>query len=195
LNRGTTTSRIEAVSSIEPQGRPATSETSDWAKICFYVTPIGSPGSEERRHSDLFLSSLVEPAVQEFDLKVIRADQIGKAGMITAQVIEHVVKARVVIADLSFHNPNVFYEISLRHACRLPIVQITRLADPIPFDLDQFRTVQVDTTDIYSLVPQMETYRSEIASHVRRALQSPDDLGNPLTAFYPAFWDSINRKS
>jgi hypothetical protein len=78
----------------------------------------------------------------------VRADQIGKPGMITAQVIEHLANARVVIADLSFHNPNVFYEVALRHACRKPIVQLIRTIDPIPFDLDQFRTIRIDTTDI-----------------------------------------------
>src|SRR5207247_4102271 len=61
----------------------------DWSKICFYVTPIGDPESEQRRHADLFLSALVEPAMAEFGLKVVRADQIGKPGMITAQVLEH----------------------------------------------------------------------------------------------------------
>ena len=111
----------------------------DWSKICFYITPIGEEDSEERRHSDLFLNSIVEPALEEFDLKVVRADQIGKPGMITSQVIEHVLKSRLVIADLSFHNPNVFYELCLRHVCRLPTVQIIRKADRIPFDLDQFR--------------------------------------------------------
>jgi hypothetical protein len=90
--------------------RPA----SEWSSLCFYVTPIGREGSEERMHSDLFLSAIVEPAVTEFDLHVVRADQIGKPGMITAQIIEHLVKARLVIADLSFHNPNVFYEVATR---------------------------------------------------------------------------------
>lgn len=170
--------------------RPA----SEWSSICFYVTPIGREGSEERQHSDLFLSSIVEPAVAEFGLQVVRADQIGKPGMITAQIIEHLVKARLVVADLSFHNPNVFYEVALRHACRLPIVQLTRAADPIPFDLDQFRTVQVDTTSIYTLVPRLESLRSEVANQIRRALSDPADVDNPLTVFYPAFWDAISKK-
>jgi hypothetical protein len=99
------------------------------------------------------------------------------------------VNARVVVADLSFHNPNVFYEVALRHACRKPVVQLIRAVDRIPFDLDQFRTIVIDTTDIYSLVPQIETYRSEIANQVRRALEGTGDVENPLTVFFPTFWD------
>lgn len=182
---------VRAAVPISNEQEPPISDASpdlDWAKVCFYVTPIGSVGSDERLHSDLFLGSLIEPAVQEFGLTLVRADQIGKPGMITAQVIEHIAKARLVIADLSFHNPNVFYELALRHARRLPVVQITRLSDHIPFDLDQFRTVQIDMSSIFTLVPQLESYRSEIASHIRRALSESGDIENPLTAFYPKFW-------
>ncbi len=172
-------------------GTVSTPGAQDWTKVCFYVTPIGEEESEERQHSDLFLGSLVEPALATFGLNVIRADQIGKAGMITAQVIEHIVNARVVIADLSFHNPNVFYEVALRHACRRPIVQLIRAVDRIPFDLDQVRTIKVDTANIYALVPQIESYRSEIASQVRRALEGEVPIENPLTVFFPTFWDSL----
>ncbi len=172
--------------SVPPHpGAPAAAEPVDWSKICFYVTPIGEPESEQRKHADLFLSTIVEPALEQFGLRVVRADQIGKPGMITAQVIEHVVKSRLVIADLSFHNPNVFYELSLRHACRLPTVQLIRASELIPFDLDQFRTIRVDTASIYTLVPQLETYKSEITNQVRRALEDPDAVDNPLSVFYP----------
>jgi hypothetical protein len=163
----------------------------DWSRIGFYVSGIGDEDGEIRKHSDLFLGSIVEPALAEFDLTVVRADQIGKPGMITAQVIEHIVNSRVVIADLSYHNPNVFYEIALRHAMRKPIVQLIRGLDPIPFDLDQFRTIKIDTTNIYSLVPQIETYRSEIANQVRRALEGTALVENPLTVFFPGFWDLL----
>ena len=96
-------------------------------------------------------------------------------------------KSKLVVADLSFHNPNVFYELAIRHAARLSVVQIIRKTDRIPFDLNQVRTIQVDNTDIYSLVPKIETYRAEIASQVRRVLDDPDLVDNPITTFYPGY--------
>jgi hypothetical protein len=158
---------------------------SDWSTTCFYITPIGADDSEERRHSDLFLNNIIEPALQEFDLKVVRADQIGKPGMITSQIIEYILKSKLVIADLSFHNPNVFYELCLRHVCRLPIVQIIRRGDRIPFDIDQFRTIPIDNSSIYTLLPQLETYKAEIATQVRQALENPDAADSPISVFYP----------
>lgn len=157
----------------------------DWEKICFYISPIGDDGTEHRQHADLFLGSIVEPSLEEFGLNVVRADKIGKPGMITAQVLEYILRAKLVIADLSYHNPNVFYELCLRHACRLPTVQIIRKADKIPFDLDQFRTIKINTTDIFTLVPNLQTYKAEIATQVRMALRDPDSADNPLSTFYP----------
>lgn len=158
----------------------------DWSKICFYITPIGQPESADRKHSDLFLGSIVEPAMEELGLEVVRADQIAKPGMITAQVIEYVTKAKLVIADLSHHNPNVFYELALRHASRLPTVQLIRLSDTIPFDLDQFRTIRIDDTTIYDFVPKLEVYRSEVANQARQALADPEAVDNPVSAFAPS---------
>jgi len=160
-------------------------DAQDWDQMCFYISPIGEDGSEHRQHADLFLGSIVEPTLEEFGLRVVRADKIGKPGMITAQIIEHVLKAKLVIADLSYHNPNVFYELCLRHVCRLPTVQIIRKADKIPFDLDQFRTIPIDTTNIFTMVPNLQTYKAEIATQVRLALKDPDSADNPVSTYYP----------
>ncbi len=143
---------------------PTSLKEDKWSKICFYITPIGEEDSEQRKHSDLFLSSIVEPALNEFKFSVIRADNISIPGMITSQIIEHIINARLVIVDLSYHNPNVFYELSLRHTFNLPTIHLIRKCDSIPFDLNNFRTITIDTSSIYTLVPQLETYRTSIAS-------------------------------
>lgn len=164
-----------------------TQEQAGFDTACFYITPIGDDDSDQRKHSDLFLGSIVEPAVQTFGLKVVRADGIDKPGMITRQIIEYVLRSRLVIADLSFHNPNVFYELALRHATRLPIVQVIRAGERLPFDVHQMRTVIIDNRDIYSLVPKIETYRSEIASQVRSALAAEKEVDTPISLYFPSF--------
>ncbi|HEY1932496.1 MAG TPA: hypothetical protein VGG99_10825 [Acetobacteraceae bacterium] len=162
-----------------------TAEHAKYESTCFYIAPIGDEGTEARRHSDLFLGSLVEPAMEEFGLTVIRADAIDQPGVITRQVIEYIVKSRLVIADLSYHNPNVFYELALRHAVKRPIVQIVRTCDRVPFDVNQMRTIDIDTADIYSLVPKIESYRAEIANQVRRALEPDHVVDTPISIYLP----------
>jgi hypothetical protein len=164
----------------------------NWQSVCFYITPIGDENSEQRKHSDLFLSSLIEPALSGFGLDVVRADMIGQPGMITSQILEHILRAKLVIADLSYHNPNVFYEMALRHATKLPIIQICRKSDRLPFDVNQVRTISIDTSDIYTLIPKLETYRSEIASIVRAALDGQAS-SNPVSVFFPGITVSIPK--
>lgn len=167
----------------------------DWSRICFFVAPIGDENTEMRLHSDLILASLVEPAIEELELGVVRADGIDRPGVITAQVIEHIAKARLVVADLSFHNPNVFYELALRHATGKPTVHLIRAQDRIPFDIDQFRTIRIDTTDLYTFVPQIETYKAEIATQARRALDEENTPAGPLTIFYPDLGVGLNGRN
>ena len=174
-------------SAVVPQAR-STSAKADLNDICFIISPIGSDGSEQRLHADLVLSSLIEPALQELGLTPVRADKISKPGMITGQVIDHLTRAKMVIADLSFGNPNVYYELALRHATRKPVVQLIRSSDPLPFDVGQFRTVVVDMTSIYTLVPQLDLHRQEIARQCRAAIEEGVAAESPLSRFYPSFW-------
>jgi hypothetical protein len=178
----------QAVPAIIKRLSDDSANPSDWQKVCFYITPIGAEDSVERKHSDLFMSSLVQPALEELGLTVVRADQIGEPGMITTQVLEYLKRSKLAIADLSYLNPNVFYEVALRHALRLPVVQLIRKADRLPFDVNQSRTLVFDTSDIYSLVPKLQTYRAEIANQARKALDDPESVGNPVSVFYPDFY-------
>lgn len=180
--------QTQSISPLVVAQKSAPSISADWQSICFYITPIGSEDSVERKHADLFMSSLVQPALEELGLTVVRADQIGEPGMITTQVLEYLKRSRLAIADLSYLNPNVFYEVALRHALRLPVVQLIRKADRLPFDVNQSRTLVFDTTDIYSLIPKLQTYRAEIASQARKALEDPESVGNPVSIFYPEFY-------
>ncbi|WP_308491864.1 hypothetical protein [Microbacterium terrisoli] len=162
-------------------------------KTCFVVSPIGAADSIERKHADLMLSSLIEPALEGLGLEVVRADRISKPGLITGQVIEHIAQAALVIADLSFANPNVYYELALRHAARKPVVQIIRTGDKLPFDVGQYRTVEIDMTDIYVLVPKLDLHRQEVTRQARAALADGANTESPLSQFYPAFWDHIEQ--
>jgi hypothetical protein len=178
-NLGGSTFHLQTESDLSKVGDKATS----WDEKCFYITPIGEDGSPERRHSDLFLNYLVEPALRSLKMTVVRADMIGNAGLITSQILEHILKCRLCIVDLSFHNPNVFYEMAIRHASNRPIVQIARKRDRLPFDVGQVRTVIIDDSDVYAMIPNIEFYRSEIATQAKGALDGQSS--NPISIFFP----------
>ncbi len=180
---------LPAVASAQLEGldalSPITPATDGYESTCFYITPIGADDSEQRKHSDFFMEFVITPALKEFGLRTRARRSDRKAGHDGKQVLEHILHARLVIADLSFHNPNVFYELCLRHATRQPTVQIIRASEDIPFDIDQYRTVKIDTTDVYGLLPKLQTYISEIANQVRTALKDPDSVDSPVSMYYP----------
>jgi hypothetical protein len=162
--------------------RIADKSKKSWQNTCFVIAPIGSEDSEERKHSDMVLEALIRRALEQ-EWEVVRADQITTPGMISGQVIDYLLHSGLVIADLSFHNPNVFYELAIRHFIGLPTVHIIRRGDGIPFDLKDFRTITIDTEDKYELVAKLETYRAEIANHVRQAAAEGADSSNPVRTF------------
>ena len=101
--------------------------------------------------------------------------------------------SRLVIADLSFHNPNVFYELAVRHVLRKPTVQLMRKIDRIPFDVSQNRTVIIDEEDKYDLIAKMPTFISDLRAQVRQALDNAEAVDNPISIFIPNLKTTIGH--
>jgi hypothetical protein len=160
----------------------------DYSKTCFIITPIGADDSIERKHANMMLNHLVKPVCEELGLIVVRADMIDKAGLITQQILDYIAKSGFCIADLSFNNPNVFYELGVRHVCQLPTIQIIRKGDKIPFDVSQGRTIIIDTSDIYSIMDRFESGRKELKEHLNKQTNNiKNDIAddNPIKIYLP----------
>lgn len=175
-----------SLATITTEAPTAGGAVNEFDRLCFVITPIGDEDSEQRRHANMVLKNIIEPVVAELGLTARRADQIDRAGIITQQIFECLAKARICVADLSFNNPNAFYELGVRHMCKLPTVQIIRKGDKIPFDVSQGRTIKVDMTDVYSVMDSVDSARKELKQHLRQSLSSEykgDD--NPVNTYLP----------
>ena len=85
--------------------------------------------------------AVIREAVQSVGGVVFRADEIAQPGRIIEQVYEALQDSDVIIADVSFANPNVLYELGFAHAIRKPCILITQDIKQLPFDIATVRTV------------------------------------------------------
>ena len=142
-------------------------------KDCFVIAPLGEADSDTRKRSDQVLKHVIVPALKDCGYKATRADQISEPGMITSQIIQHIVDDPLVVADLTDRNPNVFYELAIRHAIRKPLVQLIKKGEQIPFDVAGTRTIHVDHHDLDSV----EEAKREIVAQIRSLEKDPSKLG------------------
>lgn len=144
---------------------------------CFVITAIGANNSEERRHTDLVLNYIIRPALKNYD--VTRADEIGSPDMITDRVIGGILDAELAVADLSFLNPNVFYELGLRHMTEKPVILMAREGTHLPFDTAGANTIFFRADDYAS----HQTALSSLAKAVEHIEQPNYTVSTPVTQY------------
>ncbi len=147
-------------------------------KLCFVVGPIGADDSPERIHADWLLEMIVAPVMADFpDFETKRADQIAAPGMIDAQVIDALLTADLVIADLTTLNPNAFYEIGIRHMAQKPIIHMQVTEEKIPFDVSLYRAIKFSRQRPVDL----RAAQSALRIQVQAVLADGYQVENPVT--------------
>lgn len=107
---------------------------------CFVMMPFGE-------WLDQYYREIFMPAIKDAGMEPVRGDELFSTGSVIEQIWDQVQRAKVLLADLSGKNANVFYELGLAHAARKPVVFTTSNLDDVPFDLRHLRVVTYDIRD------------------------------------------------
>src|SRR6202012_660503 len=105
-------------------------------KTCFVVMAIGEQEYNGKKVTSQELKSKYDDLIREALLKaspginVVRADDIALPGSISSDILTHIMHADYVVADVTYPNPNVYYELGLRHASRPGTIIIRDGAGP-----------------------------------------------------------------
>jgi hypothetical protein len=145
---------------------------------CFVIGPIGSEDSDPRIHADWLYDGIIGPVFQNHfaDFIVERADKISTPGMVNSQIINRLYEAELVIADLSFHNANAFYELAIRYSDGKPIIHMIQKDEQIPFDVVPHRAIQFAVRRARDL----EEAQKQLISAVRAASAPGFQADNPI---------------
>lgn len=146
----------------------------------FVIGPIGdkdaedgSPSRQAYEEGIEVFEEVISPACKGYGLEPIRADMMSSAGEIPEQIFRLLRDCPVVIADLSGANPNVMYELGLRHTTGKVTIQIGE-KERLPFDLSSIRTIMFKRTSA-GLVQARKDLSKFLAENL-------DSGGSPVTA-------------
>ncbi len=113
------------------------------AGTVFVISQIGDPGSETRKRADVVCDLILAPVAQEHGLSVVRSDRDITPGQITSQMLRSILDARIVVADLTGRNPNVFYEVAFAQSFGKATILLVNDPQNLPFDTRNERTIPV----------------------------------------------------
>lgn len=112
------------------------------AKKCFIITPIGNENSSTFRKAKGVIEGVIKPILEKYGFEDVKpAYEIAESGLIGNQIISRIVNDDLVVANLTENNPNVMYELAVRHAVAKPIVHICEKGTTLPFDIKDNRTI------------------------------------------------------
>jgi Macro domain len=149
----------------------------DSNKSCFVIMPFGIKNDHEGNKVNFneIYASIIKPAIEELDLACLRCDEISKAGMIHKDMFNHIYHSDIAIVDISVLNPNVFYELGMRHSLKKSItVIIKRKNTQIPFNITGMRLIEYDEENVESRIRTKLEIQAFIKNGLRdRQIDSP----------------------
>lgn len=147
--------------------------TTSVKEICFVIMPFGG-------WLDDYYQDIYRPAIEAAGLEPHRADDLFRPSTIVNDIWTYTKRARLVLADLSGKNPNVFYELALAHALAKPAILVAESMEDVPFDLRALRVLVYDKN-----APEWgQLLRAKVQASIAEVLKTPTE------AVLPAFLET-----
>jgi hypothetical protein len=133
-------------------------------RTSFVIMPFGERtdvGGQQINFDDVF-EFLIKPPLEQLKVKVFRCDKILSTGSLHREMLRHVFEDDLAIVDITTLNPNVFYELGVRHTLRRSgTILLRRKGTENPFNIQGMRAFEYDL-DMRSVAEAQKTLRRVI---------------------------------
>jgi hypothetical protein len=144
---------------------------------CFVIMPFGN-------WCDNYYTEIFKPAIVNAGLEPKRADDIYRPGTIVQDIWDFTKSAKIVLADLTGKNANVFYELGLAHALAKPAILVTNSMEDVPFDLRALRVIEYNKNDC--------NWGNVLKEKIEKSIL--ETLESPVNSVLPAFLTIDNNE-
>jgi hypothetical protein len=142
--------------------------------MCFVDMPFGKKqdlASRTEIDFDHIYNTAIKPAIKEAGLEAIRDDEERNGGIIHIAMFARLLLSEYVIADMTLANPNVFYELGIRHAAKpYKTVPIFANVYPLPFDITMVRSIPYNLENCILTEKGAENLRYELKKRLDQAI-------------------------
>ena len=120
--------------------------------ICLVIMPFSDPQGYNQGHFRKIYDQILAPAIEMAGFTPMRIDENAESTMIHAKLLDQLINAPMVLCDLSSKNPNVLYELGIRHAFDKPVVLVQEKGQERIFDIAGLTTTEYRRERLYDEV-------------------------------------------
>lgn len=161
---------------------------------CYVMMPYGGGDPSKKSFFEGVFSSIIVSAARNAgfaDSEIIREDHKGEAGSVSGNIVYHLAKSDVLIADLTGQNPNVFYELGVAHVFhKSATVLICQKDAPIPFDVQGLNVV-LYSTDITEVADSVTRITNAIVSRLKGTSSADNTIHEKIPQLPVSLMDHI----
>ena len=147
-------------------------------KLCFVIMPFSSTNRCTSEQWTEIFNNVHKPAVtgSRLGYRCVRSNI--RTGAFIKDILMQLNQADVVLADLTDMNPNVFYELGVRHTLRNRTILVSQTMDDVPSDLRQYGVITYETTP-----NGVVEYKKNLNNLLRDIRDDPDRADNPVSDY------------
>lgn len=135
----------------------------DFSDKCFVIMPISDKQGYPIGHFTKVYEQIFKPAIKEAGYKPYRVDEDCLSSSIIQKIYDGLTKAPMAICDLSSANPNVLYELGIRHSFDLPVILVKDEKTNFIFDISTINTVTYQSDRVYeNVISAIENIKTAI---------------------------------